>query len=85
MVYSTLIVLTVLSYSLLEGVWVLDYMPKNYAEICVVLLAFVKVALVTEYFMELHYSPNWLRTIMFAWIFAVAFSLVYFIATRSVF
>ena len=82
-VYYALLLLTILSFYLLDGVWLSSHMSKHLVEIAVVISAFVKVSLVTEYFMELHYAPNWLRTIMFAWIFAVAFALVFFIATQG--
>jgi heme/copper-type cytochrome/quinol oxidase subunit 4 len=79
-VYILLIILSVVSYYLLHGVWTLSHVPKNFVEISIVLIAFVKVSLVSEYFMELHYSPKWLRAIMFGWIFTVSFTLIYFIS-----
>jgi heme/copper-type cytochrome/quinol oxidase subunit 4 len=66
---ATLIALTVSSYVL--GI---DHLlgASRTAMALVLLIAFVKIWLITSYFMDIRHAPRWLGAVIHAWIFITA-------------
>ncbi|MEX1666744.1 cytochrome C oxidase subunit IV family protein [Zhongshania arctica] len=78
-VYIILLVITVFSFVVIEADWFINHLPKRSAEILVIMLVGLKASLITDYFMELHYAPKWLRGSMYFWILAVSGALIFII------
>ncbi|MCG8669877.1 MAG: cytochrome C oxidase subunit IV family protein [Pseudomonadales bacterium] len=67
-VYIVLVMLTLLAASLQEISWIATLLNKDSMAAALILIAGIKILFVTEYFMELHEAPLWLRGGMHSWL-----------------
>lgn len=81
--FGVLVLITLGAISI-TGIPLLPVFVKYGAVDCtLIILAAIKITLVTEYFMELHDAPNWLRGIMMTWIVTTTVVLVSIVGLNS--
>ena len=78
-VYLGLVLLTVCSLLLADSGSFAASISRHMNEIFVLVIAGVKIFLVSNYFMELRFSPKWLRGLMAGWICLLTAVLVAFV------
>ena len=74
--YVVLVCMTLSAAFLTELASVTALTKPVVIESFLILIAGFKIVLVTEYFMELHYAPKWLRGLMATWVTIVVVLLI---------
>jgi heme/copper-type cytochrome/quinol oxidase subunit 4 len=82
-VYLGLVLLTVCSLLLADSGLFAASISRHMNEIFILVIAGVKIFLVSNYFMELRFSPKWLRGLMAGWICLLTAVLVAFVIPFS--
>lgn len=67
-VYVLLLILTILSVTMTDSQFFTTLSSRELTESILIVLAGLKIALIAEYFIELHKAPGWLRGMMLSWI-----------------
>lgn len=82
--YASLMLLTATAAIVVELSPAIALASDKIIESVVLVIAAAKILLVTEYFMELHQAPGWLRGSMIAWISFVVLILITLIFVQGI-